>query len=265
MLTIGIEYALIGALAGTLAGLLGVGGGIIIIPGLFFAFEKQSIIPQNHLMQFVVGTSLAAIIATTLFSLRAQHLRGSRFLPIFSKMVTGVVIGVISGTLLANYLSTHILTSLFGVFMIFVAIQMFFKFYESKHQGLPGLIARNLAAWIIGLFSGLLGISGGALMIPYLIYYKIPIREAMASATACGILIAFTGSLGFMWSGWSNTDHPDWSSGYIYWPAVLMITLFSPLFVKLGNAWSNRLPVETLRKILAVFIFGVGMEMFFHS
>ena len=257
-----IEYAFVGAMAGGLAGLLGIGGGIIIIPSLFFIFSSQGLLPQHMLMQFVVGTSLAAIITTTLFSLRAQYQRGVPFWPIFSQLAIGIVIGTIAGVILASYLNTQMLKSLFGVFMVVVAIQMFFRIRESKEQGLPGFVSRSIASLCIGLSSGLLGISGGALTIPYLTYYKISIREAMASSTACGVLIAITGTISFMIAGWGKTG-VAWSAGYVYWPAALMITLASPLFVKLGNALSHRLPVETLRKILALFICLVGIQMLF--
>jgi uncharacterized membrane protein YfcA len=212
-------------------------------------------------MQFVVGTSLAAIITTTLFSLRAQYQRGVHFWPIFSRLAIGIVVGTVIGVVLASILNTHILKSLFGIFMVLVAAQMFFKFHESKQEGLPGFASRTIASLIIGLSSGLLGISGGAMTIPYLTYYKISIREAMASSTACGVLIAITGTISFIISGWGHVEHPAWSTGYVYWPAALMITACSPVFVKLGNAWSNRLPVDTLRKILAIFILIVGVQM----
>lgn len=258
-----LEYAIIGGLAGLLAGLLGIGGGIIIIPALLFTFQSQHIIPNNELMQFVVGTSLAAIITTTLFSLRAQYQRGVAFWPIFSRLAIGVVIGTIVGVILASYLNTHLLKSLFGIFMVLVAAQMFFKIRESKHEGLPKPVSRTIASLIIGLSSGLLGISGGAMTIPYLTYYKISIREAMASSTACGVLIAITGTISFVIAGWGNPEHPAWSTGFVYWPAAIIITCASPFFVKIGNIWSNRLPVETLRKILAIFILIVGIQMLF--
>jgi len=260
-----IEYALIGVIAGILSGLLGIGGGIVIIPALVLVFSSYTqIIPPDQLMHYVVGTSFATIMVTTLFSLRAQYRRGTVFWPIFSRLFMGVAIGTILGTCLASILHTQVLKTIFAVFMILIALQMFFHLYESTREGLPRPIYRWLAALFIGGSSGLLGIGGGALTIPYLTYFKVPIREAMAASTACSVLIAFLGAIGFMITGLLQTSpHIPWTTGYIFWPAAIVITIVSPLFVKLGNVWSNLLPVETLRKILAGFILLVGIKMLF--
>ncbi len=257
-----IEYILIGAVAGTVAGLLGVGGAILVVPALVWVFSTQIDIPQLALMHYVVGTSLAATIATTLFSLRAQYHRGLLSWSLFLKLFPGVAIGVILGTILASFLQSHILRTLFGVFMILVSAQTLFRFRESKEPSLPGKLNRWIASLFIGLFSGLLGISGGALTIPYLTYFKIHIRQAMAISTACGVVIAITGTISFIISGLYNTHVPvPWSSGYVYWPAALGIAFGSPLFATLGASWSHNLPVRHLRHIFAAFLLLVGLNM----
>lgn len=126
---------------------------------------------------------------------------------------------------------------------------------------MPGVINRSLASLSIGIVSGLLGISGGALTIPYLTYYNVSIRQAMAASTACGIVISIVGMVSFIIIGWNKPNAPAWSSGYVYWPAVFMITLLSPWFVAVGSKLSHHLPVVTLRRIFGVFIFLVGLEM----
>jgi uncharacterized protein len=258
-----VEYILVGALAGLLAGLLGVGGGIIIIPALVFIFSTQTSIPSEALMLYVVGTSLASIIATTIFSLSIQHRRGFVSWAMFLKLLPGIVIGTVLGILLANFLDTHVLKALFGVFMILMAAQTFFRFKQSRHEELPGRLNCGIASIFIGLSSGLLGIGGGALTVPYLTYFKISIRQAMAASTACGIVIAVTGMVGYIITGLHQVGAPAWSSGYVYWPAVLAIGLLSPFFVMLGAKLSQRLPVEILRRIFAIFIFIVGLQMLF--
>ncbi len=261
MYLIFLIYAGIGIAAGILAGLLGIGGGIIIIPSLVYVFSAYAVVPHDALMQYVVGTSLAAIITTTVFSLYAQYHRGTLSWPLFYKLVPGIIVGTVAGAFLARILDTHVLKISFGLFMMFVSLQTFFGIQATKHQELPGRINRSLASLAIGVVSGLLGISGGALTIPYLTYYNVPIRQAMAASTSCGIVISFTGMISFIILGWHQPGAPAWSSGYVYWPAVLIIALCSPWFVGLGSALSGRLPVVGLRRIFGIFIFLVGLEM----
>src|SRR5262249_27097767 len=145
-------------------------------------------------------------------------------------LLPGIVIGVILGTLLAKILDTRVLRILFGVFMILAAAQTFFRLRESQRAELPGPGNRWFATIFIGIFSGLLGISGGALTIPYLIYFRTPIRRAMGASTACGVIIALIGAVGFILTGWSETRDIPWCSGFVYWPAAFGIALASPWF-----------------------------------
>jgi uncharacterized membrane protein YfcA len=258
-----LTYLLIGVLAGFLAGLLGVGGGIIIIPALAYVFSLQPNIPPADLMHMVIGSSLAAILATTLYSLRLQYRHGYLSWPIFLQLLPGIILGTLLGTVLAAYLNTKALRILFGAFMLLMALQLFFRLRESKVEKLPSKFNQWVAALFIGVSSGLLGVGGGAFTIPYLTYFKIGIRNAMAISTACSVVIAVTGMCGFIFTGWSRPDLPAWSSGYVYWPAVLAIGLSSLLFVRLGARLSHRLPVGTLRRVFAVFILLIGLQMLF--
>lgn len=258
-----IVYVFIGAIAGTLAGLLGVGGAILIVPALVFVFSSQHIVPASQLMHYIVGTSLAATFVTTLFSLRAQIRYGNFSWPLFNKLWPGIAIGTIGGTFLASLANTHSLRIFFGVFMILVSLQTFFRLRESVKEGIPRSLFRWIATLLIGVFAGLLGISGGALTIPYLTYYQTPIRQAMAASTACGIVIAMVGTISFIVLGLHQANAPAWTTGFIYWPAVLGIALGSPWCAALGAAWSSRLPVLTLRRVFAAFLFIVGINMLF--
>lgn len=258
-----LEYLLIGAAAGTMAGLLGIGGTVIIVPSLLLVFSSTLHVPAEVTMHFVVGTSLAATIATTLFSLRAQCKHGSMYWQLFKEMLPGIAVGTILGAISASFLDTKVLKILFGVFIVIMSMQMFFRLRESAVSHLPQGIGKFISTLFIGVFSGLLGISGGALTIPYLTYYRIDIRRAMAVSTACGVVIAFVGTISFMLMGLRHISGPAWSTGYVYWPAALIIALGSPWFATLGSMWSNRLPVSTLRMIFGIFLFAVGINMLF--
>lgn len=260
------EYLLIGAISGMFAGLLGVGGSIVVVPLLALVFSVHNIVSAQSLMHFVVGTSLAATTATTLFSLRVQYHKSTLSWDVFFKLIPGITLGVILGTVLASFLHSHVLRVLFGVFIILVSAQTFFRFRESKVPGLPGAVHRWIASWFIGTFSGLLGISGGPLVIPYLTYFKTPIREAMVVSTACGVVVTVVGAVGYMIIGWldPNIESVPWNLGYVYWPAAVVIAIGSPVFATLGAAWSYRLPVERLRHIFAAFLLILGLGMLLH-
>lgn len=253
-------YIIIGALVGTLAGLLGIGGGLVIIPTLIFIFSSDPTIPANALMHFAVGTSLAASISTTLFSLRAHHYHGNVTWPLFLELLPGIGIGTIGGVVIASFLDTHVLKTVFGYCLLLIAMEMFFKITQGR-QELPGMLGQSLVALVIGVFSGLLGISGGALTIPYLIHFNVPIRQAIGASTACGVVITLIGACSFMIAGQHVLNPPAWSTGYVYWPTALGIALTSPWFVKLGILLSNRLPVIVLKRTFAGFLFLIGLKM----
>lgn len=255
-----VQYCVIGILAGLLAGLLGVGGGIIVVPCLAYVFSNQNI-PHDSLMHVVAGTSLAAMIVTTLFSLRGHYQRGIIFWPLFTRLLPGIMLGTMAGTVLARFLDTHVLRILFGLFVLVIAIRMFFQEHDHVRHKFPGPLGRWSAALFIGMSSGMLGIGGSTLSIPFLTYFNISMRNAMAISTACGFIVAVTGTIGFIIVGWHQTDMPHWSTGYIYWPAALGVALGSPLFTLWGASLSHRLPVETLRRIFSVFLFVIGLQM----
>jgi uncharacterized membrane protein YfcA len=263
MLILILQYAAIGAVAGTFAGLLGVGGGIIIVPALAFVFGQQTnIIPADNLMHFVVGTSFAAIVPTTLSSLRAQLRRGNIDLSLFKQLVPGIIIGTAGGTILSSFLETHTLKAIFGIFMLIVSAQMFFGLGNGTPHHLNP-ISRWTGSLFVGTTSGLLGVSGGVLITPWLNYFNTPIRQAISAATACGVVISLTGTIGYIVTGIQESASTTWSTGYVFWPAVLAVAIFSPVFATLGVAVSHKLPVKVLKNIFAVFVFAVGLKMLF--
>lgn len=257
-----LEYLLIGAGAGILAGFLGIGGSVIVVPSLLWVFSSHLAVPNPQIMKFVLGTSLAATVGTTIFSLRVQCKHGNMSWSLFKGFLPGITVGTVCGVLLAVLLDTHVLKTLFGVFVILVAAQLFFRLRESKTPGIPTRIKRSIAGVFIGSFAGLLGIGGGMLTIPYLTYYQVDIRKAMAVSTACSIIIALTGTISFMLAG-IHLSYPDWSTGFVYWPAALVIACASPWFTVVGAHWSRGLSSKVLRNIFAIFLFVVGLNMLF--
>lgn len=255
-----LTYLLLGGFAGLVAGLLGVGGGLVIVPVLAGLFSAQHF-PLAILMQLAVGTSLATIVVTSISSLSAHHRRGAVHWPVMWQLSTGIILGAWLGAAIAHYLPSQSLARVFGVFELLVATQMLLAKPPKAHRELPAR-KRNLAAGgVIGAISAILGIGGGTLTVPYLVWHNIPIRQAVGTAAACGLPIALAGMAGFIATGWRVSDLPAWSSGYVYWPAVLAIGLTSVMTAPLGAHFAHRLPQPVLKKGFALFLAVLGVLM----
>jgi len=253
-------YMLTGAFAGLLSGLLGIGGGIIVVPSLVWIYEAQGM-PYPVLMHFAAGTSLASMVVTTTVSFLAHRKRGVDVWPIFHRMIIFVAMGVVVGAMFANLIHSHILTVVFGILILVIALRTLFVHEVPEHHALPGPVGMGSISFIIGGKSGLLGIGGGVLTIPFLRYCNVPLRQAVGVSTLCSLTIAMVGTLSLMITGQGEPGAPQWTTGYVYWPAVLGIILLSPLFAPIGVALSHRLPVKVLQRIFAVFLLFTGLRM----
>lgn len=255
-----LSYLLLGCISGTLAGLLGVGGGLIIVPALIFLFQQQGFSPAltTHL---AVGTSLATIVLTSLSSVRVHHSHGAVQWPVFKYLSAGIVTGALLGAVLADALQAVVLQAVIGLFAMVVGGQMLFGLKPRAHRALPGKAA--LWGWGngIGALSTLFGIGGGSITVPLLSYFSLPIQQAVATAAACGLPIALAGSVGFVLTGWSQTQLPNGSLGYVYVPAFLGIVITSVLFAIFGARLAHRLPAPVLKKLFALLLLGIGMQL----
>jgi uncharacterized membrane protein YfcA len=257
-----IQYLLLGAVAGTLAGLLGVGGGLVIVPVLAFIFTYSDIgLPV--LMQLAVGTSLATIVATSISSVRAHHQHGAVQWKIFLQLAPGIVVGALIGSLVADSLPTDTLRIIFAVFEIGVAIQMLLAIMPDAHRSLPRNVVMMLVGMVIGAVSAIVGIGGGTLTVPFLVYCGVNIRKAIATSAACGLPIAVAGTTGFVIAGWQEPGLPQWSFGYVYLPAFISIIISSMLFAPLGARLAHTLPIPMLKKIFAMLLVIIGTRLLF--
>jgi hypothetical protein len=255
-----LAYLTTGAAAGLLAGLLGVGGGLVIVPALAWLLAGLNV-PEAHLMHLAVGSSLAAIIPTAMSSLLAHRRRGSVHWPAVQGLLPGIVAGALGGAWLARQVSSPGLATGFGVFEILVAMQLFFAVKPVAHRALPGRGGMGLAGGIIGMASALLGIGGGTLTTPFLLWNGIDIRRAVGTAATCGLPIALAGAAGFAWSGWQPMAGQAWTTGFIYWPAVAGIVLASVPLAPLGARLAHHLPRARLQRVFALFLLLVGVKM----
>jgi uncharacterized membrane protein YfcA len=253
-------YLTLGLFAGVMAGLLGVGGGLIIVPALAWILHHQQV-DDAIVMHLAIGTSLATIVVTSISSVRAHHRRGAVLWPIFWRLTPGIIVGAWLGAAIADALPSAVLSKVFAVFVLTVAAQMGFGAKPAPHRELPGTTGMLTAGGVIGAVSAIVGIGGGSLTVPFLTWCNTAIRQAVATSSACGLPIALAGALGFVVTGLNATGRPDWSLGYVYGPALVGITLTSMLSAPLGAKLAHTLPTEMLKKVFAVFLTLVGVKM----
>lgn len=239
-----ILYVLAGAFAGLMSGLLGIGGGIVMVPALIFIFSHDPHIPPQLIMHIAAATSLAVIIFTSRSAVVAHGKRNNLRWDVYRSLWPGIVIGVVFGVVLANYIPTEGLKVLLGVFLVFVAISMLRKKTPSVQHNPPRLWIHNLFSYLIGLNSGLLGIGGGVLIVPYLRYCGLDLRQVTAVSVLCTLTVAVIGAFTFILMGWSHLGFNLYFAGYIYLPAVLFLAIPSMLCAPLGVELTYRLPVK---------------------
>ncbi len=261
-LLVWFAYLVLGVIAGLVGGLLGLGGGIIIVPSLLFLFIWQGL-PAEILMHLAVATSLSTIVFTSISSSYAHHKHQAVLWSQVFLLTPGIIIGAVLGAFLADYISSDVLRRLFGIFEIFVACQIGFSVKPTAHRSFPGRNGMLIAGGGIGTLSTILGIGGGTLTVPFLIWCNVNIRKAVATSSACGFPIALAGSLAMIFTGLDSTSLPENSIGYVYWPAATLILITSVLFAPVGAKLAHSMPVDSLRRVFAIVLAGVGLRMLF--
>lgn len=250
-------YLVTGAFAGILAGLLGVGGGLFIVPVLLFLLPIAGI-QSDYLMTICVATSLCTIVITSISSILAHQRHGAIIWPLFWKLCPGICTGAILGAVFADATSQQFLKNLFAISVILIALKMLLQIKPKTETRLPGPVPLTIAGTVIGCLSAMIGIGGGAMTVPVLNYWKTPITKAVATSAACGLPLAVAGTAGFIFTGLDLPGHLPYSSGYVYWPAVLGIVSSSILFAPLGAKLAHRISAPSLSKLFAVFLLLVG-------
>ncbi|BAZ92862.1 putative permease [Thiohalobacter thiocyanaticus] len=253
-------YPLTGALAGLLAGLFGLGGGLVMVPALLWIFDLQGFAPA-HLMHLAVGTSLAAIVFTGTASAQAHLRRGAVDMRLAGWLTLGILLGAALGSVLAGRLEGETLRALFGGFLILVATKLALELQPGTAVTAPRPLLLLPAGGGIGALSVLLGIGGGTLTVPLLLWLGAAMTTAVGTAAACGVPIALAGTLGFVLIGRDAAGLPPASLGYVYWPAVLGLVLLSIPGARLGAVLAHRLPARRLRRLFALVLILVGVHM----
>ena len=247
-------YLGFGCLAGLLSGLVGIGGGIVIVPFLVWHFAALGF-ADHLLMVMAVATSLATIIITSISAAWAHHRRGAVLWPVVWLLLPGIMLGSALGSIIADLLPSRWFRLVFAAFLLYVALRLLMQ-QDQAPETLQTTGQRHfgLAGAVIGALSALFGIGGGTLSVPFLIRHGYPIRNAVAISSACGLPIALVGSATYVALGWQVAARPADSIGFVYLPALIGISLASVLLAPVGAALAHRWPTHWLRRLLALMI-----------
>jgi len=253
-------YLTTGAFAGIIAGLLGVGGGLFIVPVLLFILPIAGV-ESDQLMTICVATSLCTIVITSISSIVAHQKHGAILWPVFWQFLPGISLGALLGAVVADTVSQQLLKNLFALSVILIALKMLLQIRPKTTTKLPGIFGLISTGTVIGGLSAMIGIGGGALTVPILNYWNTPMAKAVATSSACGLPLAIAGTLGFIVTGMDQLNLPAYSSGYVYWPAVLGIISSSALFAPIGAKFAHKISAPLLSRIFAIFLLIVGSKV----
>jgi uncharacterized membrane protein YfcA len=260
MQSIILLYSAVGAVAGVLAGLLGIGGGLVIVPMLVFCFTWQGI-PDELMMHVALGTSMASIVFTAVSSFWAHHKRGAVHWAVVRRIVLGIFVGTFLGTCIVARMSTSFLKGFFVVFLYYVAVQMLTGRKPKASRQLPGNVGMFGVGNVIGVVSSLVGIGGGTLSVPFMIWCNMSVHHAIGTSAAIGFPIAIAGTAGYVFNGWDVPNLPSYSIGYVYLPALAGLVCASVLTAPLGVRLAHSLPVGRLKRVFAFLLLIVATRM----
>jgi len=255
-------YLALGILTGLLAGLFGIGGGGLMVPLLTSIFLMQGFSP-DHVVHMALATSMAAIMATSLSSLRAHHRHQAVLWPVAVRLATGVLAGTFLAATLTSHISGVVLASIFTLFMGYVAARMIVPSRHAPGRELPASAGLAAAGFGIGSVSALVAIGGGSLTVPFLTWCSLPIHKAIGTSAAIGFPIAVAGTAGYLVGGMGTEGLPGWSAGYIYLPAAIWISMASMLTAPLGASLAHRLPVPAMRRWFGLFLLALALLMLY--
>lgn len=252
------ELLFLGLCTGYLAGLLGIGGGMIMVPFMMMILAAKGF-PEVHLVKMAVATSLATICFTSLSSVRAHHQRGAVLWPVVMSLAPGLVVGSLAGAHIAVALPTQFLTVLFALFVAFSATQMFLNRKPRPTRVLPGSLGMLGVGGLIGGLSSMVGAGGAFISVPFMTWSNVSIHKAVATSAALGFPVALAGTLGYIWAGWSLPQMPSGAAGYLYLPGMVLIAMASMITAPFGARLAHRIDIAPLKKMFASVLYGIAI------
>ncbi len=256
-----LAYLLIGAIVGFFAGLLGIGGGLIIVPTLTYLFIAQDF-PPDRILHLALGTTMATIIFTSAASLYVHHAHGAVNWLTVRHLTPGILFGTYGGATLAGTMTSKLLSIIFVIFIFYAATQIWLKFAPKPSRQLPGKGGMFAIGGLIGALSSLVAIGGGLLSIPFQTFCNVKLHQAIGTAAAIGFPIAVAGTVGYVANGLMQSQPlPNYSLGYVYLPALGWLVLASMLTAPIGARTAHTTHTHILRIILIVLLYGLGIKM----
>jgi len=258
-------FLALGAFVGFLAGLLGIGGGFTIVPVLLEVFLREGV-AREHIVPLAIGTSAATIVFTAFSSARAHHARGALHWPALRALAPGLVVGSLIGPQIASALPAATMTVIFGGFICFAALRMLGHRPEAvATRVLPGRGAMLGVGVLIGTISGMVGVGGAFMVVPFLTRSNVPLHSAVATSAGVGVAVSVAATLGYIFAGMRATGLPPWSVGYVYLPALVAIVVTSTLLAPLGARVAHAWPVARLRTAFVGMLFVLAAYMFWKA
>lgn len=254
----------LGAAVGFVAGLLGIGGGMLMVPFMTMILAAKDF-PEQHIVHMAIATSLATIMFTSISSVRAHHVRGAVLWRVVKMLAPGILIGSWVGPWLGAKMSASALALFFALFVAFSATQILLDKKPAASRDLPKAPGMFAAGGLIGILSGLVGAGGGFISVPFMTWCNVNIRNAVATSAALGFPIAFAGTLSNIYHGMGIENLPPGALGYIYLPALAVIAAASVATAPLGARTAHSLPLQTLKKVFAVVLYMLAAYMFYKA
>lgn len=255
-----LAYTLLGAVAGLLGGLFGIGGGTVLVPILLFLFDAQHFAPE-HMLHLALGTSMATIIFTALASLYKHHQHHAVNWCVVRSITPGILIGTGLGTLLATSIPPLFLGLFFALFVCFAAAQILLDIRPKVSRQLPGKTGIRLFGVFAGSLSSLVSIGGGTVVIPFLLWCNLSIRQAIGTSAAISFPVAIGGTIGYVATGMNTAGLPPFALGYVYLPCLLWTAAASVFTAPLGAKAAHRMNIEVLRKLFAVLLLALASKL----
>jgi uncharacterized protein len=257
-----LELTLMGACGGFLAGLLGIGGGMIMVPFMAFILTGKGF-PPEYVLKIAVATSLANITFTSMSSVRAHQMRGAVLWPVVKTLSPGILLGSILGSQIAVALSGKTLGVFFAVFIAFSATQMLLDRKPQATRTLPGVWGMLGIGGLIGTISSIVGAGGAFISVPFMTWCNIKIHQAVGTSAALGFPIALAGTLGYIWAGRNLHDMPAGTLGYLYLPGLIIMSLASMSTAPLGARTAHRMDIRPLKRAFALLLYCMAAYFFF--
>jgi uncharacterized membrane protein YfcA len=255
-----LAYFATGAFVGFLAGLLGIGGGMTLVPVLAAMYSAQQFAPE-HTVHLALGTGMASVMFTSSASVRAHHRLGGVDWTLVRRMGPGMVAGTLLATALSGWVTQRALALAFAAIVYVGATQLLLGRKPSAGRALPATPALVAIGLLIGVVCGLVSAGGAFMTVPFMLFCGVTMTTAIGTGAALGVPVAIVGTIGFVFSGWGVTELPPWSLGFVYGPALLGIVAGSVLTAPLGARAAHRLPVATLRRIFAALLYALATKM----